>query len=556
MVSAVISDFDLQENSAYHAARQTLDALKENAADQEESGFDASGTGAQNVSTSDGGSPERAMSCPESRETPSSGTDLTSLGNSVKSVQIRNPSETTDSDQGAAFSSSLLVSGTEDEKTKIAMLKEMFPGAKDFAIAYTLKKCDGRLDRAMDELLNQAFFAESEVADADEMIVAKGIDAFSEDNVRRRGRKKGAQKRLKSADMQEEKRASSLPATQTPAENMWTRSRHEIEFIGSRVKVPSRTVSALFHQNGASLPKTILALADSRTFRRTEDNASDEQDPVTAVNAMELGSAFPSITPSHCTALIELTHPSTTAAHELAKVLDTYSRSGATRGSPGGMDANAHQAVSEDSAKLRDRPTPIDRNSRSAWRSVIRNGTTTANAPPLSQDSTVSHPATLAHTYSLAQSRAQAQASAAARRGRSDRLMMSAAGYYSQLGRDYAAKRTEATADAADALVHSQSTCDMIDLHGVGVKDGVRIARAMIETWWKSKDKRAMGLDGRVRMENEGGVVDSLKIVTGVGKHSRGGQAMLGPAIGRMLANEGWSASVDGGVWNVTGRRR
>jgi len=136
--------------------------------------------------------------------------------------------------------------------------------------------------------------------------------------------------------------------------------------------------------------------------------------------------------------------------------------------------------------------------------------------------------------------------------------MSGAAAYYSQLGRDAAVHRATATSADADALVAAQSTPGVgCDLHGVSVKDGVRIARRLVEDWWRASGGRGvMGLDGRVsgRAADGGGV--GFRVITGVGRHSEGGVGKLGPAVARALGAEGWRVVGEEGVLVVVGKAR
>lgn len=135
--------------------------------------------------------------------------------------------------------------------------------------------------------------------------------------------------------------------------------------------------------------------------------------------------------------------------------------------------------------------------------------------------------------------------------------MGQAAGYYSQVGRDHALASAQATAAAADAFVAAQSTSTSIDLHGVTVKDAVRIARQKTESWSSSRGRRVMGMDGRMRNEGGSGADGApLRIITGIGRHSDRGIAKIGPAVGRMLMQEGWKFEVGQGSFVVTGRNR
>ena len=95
----------------------------------------------------------------------------------------------------------------------------------------------------------------------------------------------------------------------------------------------------------------------------------------------------------------------------------------------------------------------------------------------------------------------------------------------------------------------TQSSGSECDLHGVSVKDGVRIARDRVEAWWEGGG-REWARAGKV----QGG--GGYRVVTGVGRHSEGGKGRLGPAVGGMLVREGWKVEVGEGVLVVRGRVR
>jgi hypothetical protein len=145
----------------------------------------------------------------------------------------------------------------------------------------------------------------------------------------------------------------------------------------------------------------------------------------------------------------------------------------------------------------------------------------------------------IAASHSAAASVAFAKASAAYKRGKSDPLMKGAALYYAELGREKAKASKASFAAAADALVASQSTSRVLDLHGVGVADAVRIAQEKVNKWWESLGdaKYAPGGGG-------GPARDGYRIVTGVGRHSKDGAPRIGPAVSRMLVREGWKVEI------------
>lgn len=412
-----------------------------------------------------------------------------------------------------------------DKATKEALLKEMFPTASDYSVSHTLQKCNGHWNRAMEELLNHIFFEGEEQVDGESRISARGIDAFSEDNTSRRARKGRKQKRslLSEPEIQ---RSSSVPsAVSSPApKSTWDVARKDIEFISTRANVATQPVQSLYHAHNASLAATIAALLELPILPPKlvpELSSAGASQATLLAHADDLATDFPSISHAHIIALIHLTHPSTSSAHELAAALVASPRQSGiqviTHYTPLSTSPSSHPTT-----HAPHRPTPL--------------------------------PAGL--SPAAAHSRYTAQASAAYRRARSDRLMSGAAAYYSQLGRDAAMLRNEATSADADALVASQSRAGvMCDLHGVSVKDAVRIAKREADGWWKGSGGRGvMGLDGRVRGRGDGGV--GFTIITGVGRHSEGGKGKLGPAVAKALVAEGWRIVADEGSLVVVGKGR
>lgn len=403
-----------------------------------------------------------------------------------------------------------------DDDAKIAVLQEMFPTAKSYDIKHTLKKSNAQWSRVVENLLTQAFLESGE-----EKLVMRGVDAFSEEHVARRGRKKQSRKFIK---IQEEgsKRASSLPAEASAnMPSSWETAKHDVDFISERMAIPHKIISSIYHAHAASLPDTITALLESSAQDGVEVSSDD---PVVQAHAYELGREFPTVPASQLTALIRLTHPSTTSAHELATALTSI-------------------RMSAGSAQIQASYLPLDRSA--------------SPSPPRSLASRTYMTSSSAAVHSAAAHQAMSQASAAYRRGRSDKLMGQAAAYYSQLGRDHALAGAGALSGAADALVAAQSTATSVDLHGVTVKDAVRIARQKTESWSNAKGRRVMGMDGRVREEAGSGAAGAtLRIITGVGRHSDGGVAKIGPAVGKMLLQEGWKFEVGPGSFLVIGRKR
>ncbi|EAQ85259.1 hypothetical protein CHGG_09273 [Chaetomium globosum CBS 148.51] len=115
---------------------------------------------------------------------------------------------------------------------------------------------------------------------------------------------------------------------------------------------------------------------------------------------------------------------------------------------------------------------------------------------------------------------------------------------YTERARDGRAAFTANVSREAEAHVAQQSTSTMLDLHGVFVMDGVRIAKQRVWNWWNN-----LGEDRKTLAKRNG-----FTVVTGVGKHSAGGVSRLRQAVGAYLKNDGWKMETLTGSFYVTGR--
>ena len=428
-----------------------------------------------------------------------------------------------------------LQDATPAEKT--ATLQEMFPGAKEYSIRSTLSRCNGNLDRAMDELLNHTMFDSGELMDGDERLQTptKGIEAFSEDFTYRRQR--GRKKNKGRGEVEDIHARSSLPTSPTRAtQNIWLAGNEDVELIARYTQLSVTKVGSIYHKNGASSRRAIAELLDMPLPMQHQNVQLPSEDASLQAGAHELGQQFPSIPLSQVNSLVRLTHPSQSAARELAKILISRGKNA------GGIDLVFQPSqVSEPSHS-------DDHHSDSPFTPVARTSKLSTAASP-------SYAGAAATAHSTLASQAFDQAASVRRKARSDHLMSGAAAYYTQVGRDHAAAASEARGAAADDLVASQSGSGYVDLHGVSVKDAVRIAKEQAQRWWRDGGRRGqMGVDGRVHRDE--GSAAGLEIITGVGRHSAGGRGVVGPAVGRMLVNEGWNVRFQEGVVIVTGKSR
>lgn len=518
-----MSDYDLSTGRGIQDARATLDALQAHAAIEEATGFDPSASSGVQDDTSTGtqATSERAQSWNGELASRSDDTDLTSTSHSLSLLALDPGYSGAEIEESERFPSTHYDMGLEklDVESKERVLHEMFPSVKKFRISYTLKKSGENLGRAVEELLSRVFFEEEQ---GEVGVLLKGVDGFVEDSVGRRGRQgKGKKKK----QLRNGRRASSTPAQLTDVNteegiSTWEAARRDVEFICQRTGLPMQTVSSHYHAHGASMPATVGALLEMASSE-VSTTALDELTVQT--HASELGGDFPTISMFHLTALIRLTYPSTSSAHELATILT----------------AKPFRSKQLGGIEIITKYSTIDLNETGLSSPVKRSA-----AKNLRLD--LSTATALAATNTLARQTAFNQASAAYRKSKSDPLMGAAAGYYSSIGRDHDAIAKKYSAAAADALVTSQSTRLDLDLHGVGVKDAIRIARERVTAWWAALKDTEPG------SAPKGG----FRIVTGMGKHSEGGRGKLGPAVGKMLVREGWKVEIGEGVLVVRGVAR
>jgi hypothetical protein len=481
-------------------ARHYLDVLCSSVTRDDAALFDPSGTSGDRSSAGLGPESHRkGKKCnTESTRSLSGETDTTSLSNGLSSLELHSTADPRPAWDGIETLDKVVELDLDD---KIVRLTELFPSQNLDEILSTLQEeCNGDFVQALDILLNQSFFNEAFAIDKELAVPAKGIDGFALDDVAvRRKKKKGKNRKYKGLDD-----ASSMTETDT-APNKWQVANADITLIASLAKLPATTISTLYHKNGASKNKTILALMDQKAAEKTNPFS---EDPSLNMNAIKLSNDFPTISLDRSALIVQLTQPSMSDAHELARLLTT---------SPGSYTGPT---------RIIPQYAPIRLDSHFPSVSSV--------APP-----TRTH---VGNSASLAAARATAfmKASEYYRKSRSDHLMSAAAAHYSSKGRDLHAALKITSAAEADALVAAQSTSTKLDLHGISVKDAIRIAHERVRDWWYNL--------GENRVKGS-----MYTIISGMGRHSDGGVAKIGPAVTKVLIKEGWKVEVGSGVLIVTG---
>lgn len=101
-----------------------------------------------------------------------------------------------------------------------------------------------------------------------------------------------------------------------------------------------------------------------------------------------------------------------------------------------------------------------------------------------------------------------------------------------------------ATSRSYDMMVDKSSSSNHIDLHGLPVADGVRIALQRTQNWWNN-----LGED-RARRNRD----DVFTVVTGLGKHSSGGVSRMRQEVGAALKRDGWRFTTGTGQYFISGK--
>ncbi|KAG5294163.1 smr domain-containing protein [Histoplasma ohiense] len=526
---AIASDYNLLDDGSVRQLRDTLDALKTSADEQENATFDPSGTSGRDFVAGDHdefaseehGSHPTKNSLTSTLATIESDFSAFSLEENLEPTRSGEPWSGNHTDSPLSSNRVSQITGLTFEG-KRTYLMDMFPSIDQFTIVHTLRKCGEDIDRSMDVLLNLAFFEDRSADDQEDKVsIPKGIDGF-EGDIHSRERKWAKSKRSVKRQGSLPQSIASSAVTQheiNKVENVWENSRRDVNFICSRTYLSPKFVISAYHTNGASLPKTLHSLASAEAERHA-NSMMDKS--VTVTQIAELKQEFHKLSSEKLAGLLRLARNSTSAASELATVMTTA----------------APRPPPTEIVQIQQAPVDL-----SEFPAQTQNSRSWTREPP--RDHLTSR--AIADSHIIAGHSAFAKANSAYRRAKSDRLMGGAAGYYSAVGREHVEKAKREAAAAAEALVELQSNSTLLDLHGVSVQHAVDIAKKKLDAWWYS-----LG-DTKYAPGGWGPVQQGYRIITGLGRHSKNGTARLGPAVARALANEGWKVEVGEGSLTITG---
>lgn len=469
-------------------------------------------------------------------------------------------------------------------------LRAMFPTMSTYTLRHTLQKCGGDHARVTDELLNRAYL------DVDDG-VDKGVDGFGVGSGGTVGRSASRGKRRKTKGKNsgngggngggqgcvppvDQRRRMSLPtkaprAASARGASVWDHKNEEIQFLASALGLPRTVVASKHHSTGGPMPRTVVALLNSHDGRQLTEAASASDGAKHAAELEELTREFGGhVTTEHLDRLLRLCGDNKAAVFSLAELLR---RNPLEEEDDNMRPANAAPAASRVSSSSFSSSASSHRALTGLlpgcenW-TMVRTPLHPPPSPPHPPDSApasasggggggngsgaggygqldYSAASQVSREFRLARNEAFQKAAAAYRRSKSDRLMSGAAALYADMGHHYHAKTKEFDNLAAERYVAENSLSDdVLDLHGVTVAQALRIARERTAEWWDC----APPPDARgVRP-----APTPLRIVTGLGRHSKGGEAKLAPAVTNMLRRDNWDIRVGKGEIIVYGVRR
>ncbi|PUU80321.1 hypothetical protein B9Z19DRAFT_1063570 [Tuber borchii] len=431
----------------------------------------------------------------------------------------------------------------EDPPNKIDSLQKMFPELGMYTLRRVLSSAQGDVDRAIDELLNRVFLDGDEEGDK-----TKGVDAFDGELRLNWGGKKGKGRgrgRNGKGGGGGGGSAGSVPDENSPsnnaAESRWTAMSRDVDYLAGCLSLERGKVLSAYHCHSGSIGPTIVALLE-------EYGEGGSQGPTHLDELHALVARFgATVETDHLDKLLLLCGENKTALFQLAEIL---SRNAPPKqhflraSSPTPSSASSSTSSSSHSKKAFRQAAPTVNTDWTVIGTSPRRPLMSARATNLPRSPT--SPLIYASTYASARNEAFAKASAAHQKSKSNHLMSGAAAVYSEQGHEYNNKAREYSDIAAEALVNQNSSGDTLDLHGVTVKQAIKISRERTTQWWVRE-----GINRERRRRGEG---KALCIVTGSGRHSKDGQPRLLPAVSKMLIREGWDIQVQGGqilVWGV-----
>ncbi|PTB71246.1 hypothetical protein M440DRAFT_1406779 [Trichoderma longibrachiatum ATCC 18648] len=504
LVVAIAGDYDLSTEIGYEGARSTLDSLAQHAAIEEARSLDPEGV----FRYAENG--DQSMT---DVTAPTSG--LCKDLNGIQDGRSNQDGMATESSFNANGAAGGGLVGINSIKSDVEQLQALFPEIQRLDIRQALLGANGVVATALDTLLSVQYLRSTRQQPVSSNALLS-IDEPGAKPVSKPGHNDGYGRQ------ENEARASAGNANRA-------RTSAAIAYIAERLHMSTEEVSLVYAENRNSKGATVVGILDQHLMQDLKPLTSEEKKAVG-----DLGQKYRNVPEDYLAVIVQITGPMSTHSSELASLVNSFfTKKSMNRRLDLGyrLTPLPHEDIEGEAGMAADKPAER--------RGISQQPTAAAKAD-------VDLTRILQTSTSLQKQRQDAMASAASlyRRGSSNPLYRQAAGYYAQEAREHARRAQEVTSAAADLRVNQQSTDTTVDLHGVSVLDGVRIARQRTVDWWQAlRQSREQQLPKQ-----------SLTIITGVGHHSTGGVSPLRQAVAAALKRDGWKFRVETGKFIITSR--
>ncbi|KAI1099853.1 hypothetical protein F4804DRAFT_320741 [Jackrogersella minutella] len=528
-ILSISSDYNLEDPGDFAAARQVLLTISKDVVTEEETGFNPSGLGADDVIdiNSLNQSDDADVARPTSSDVKSVGGFTATTENSMPpSLVSSDSSKTSSHETPELLHVDVFDSLSDDEKEH--QLTQMFSSLKHLDVKLALRKFKGDASLAMDELLNLQWLEQTGQR-------PKGVDGFyvsDDDNVMSKKKRKGKKKKVKVAPT----KAITSKNTYEEASNSDLVQTDHITLISNRLNLTPSEVMSIYHRRNASPGATVVEILQNYIALDLPSSS-----PQLLSSTEQETNKFPWVPREYVEAAFEIC-PTRNDAIDIIRMLAEHFEK------PSYLKYDvSYSVVASDSDIITAEPQQIYMSNSAQLPKSPTNMRATAVGLPLrisNQPTDLEAAAAASKTLAELRNHSFNSAAAAFTKGKSNPLFRQAGAFYAERALEQAATFRHFSRVEANHLVDQKSTKDMIDLHGVTVQDGVDIALDRVWKWW-----RGLG-EERVRKAKQG-----ITVVTGLGRHSSDGKSRLRINVFKALVGDGWKVEVLTGSYLVTGRR-
>ena len=416
------------------------------------------------------------------------------------------------------------------EREAFQLLRITFPNPTDEELNGIIKAAEGDVRKAMEVLLNTEYLNGIEEKNPPSSAVPTTTyfeDDEDENSIWAQKRQRDVARPKTSPPFQ----SPAFPAlgtsspqksprnsrSQSPVRSRWDVFDSQILFLSQSLSLPTSRARSIFHANACSLPKTLRELLKDIPEGRADEDIIGN-----------LRSSFKNVDVSLLRKIVYGTKHDIDTAMELSRIIDHDKLNHSIR------------TISTQSSSVK---ISINLTKPSAPE------TRTQTGPRIVDDGegTYEEIMELRKWYLEKRNERFTAASQAYKRSKSDAQLSGVAAYYASEGRDYDIKYRHYSAIAASRLVQENSRKNSLDLHGVGVRDALRIVEEGVTDWWSRVEV--------LRDRGEIRAVEGFVIITGRGdRHKSGGK--LGPEVSGWLKRNGWGFNDEDGRIVVWGLRK